>query len=402
MTMKRRDFLGASASLAAGLALGIGKPASGGDDLDAFFEERMATLHIPGLAGLLVKDGKLLWSKGYGLADLEKKVPMTIDTIQNIASISKTFTATALMQMWQEHKFQLDDDVDGYLPFRVRNPTHPDDPITFRQLLTHTSSIDDGTTYSRHYACGDPELSLGDWIEGYFTPGGPFYDAKENFHDWRPGERYSYNNVAFGLLGHLVEVMAGVPFSDYCRKRIFVPLDMTETSWHLADIDLAHHAIPYTWVENGEARGPTWGGEAQGAIGESGPTGAKIATDGYRANCFYSHPNYPDGFLRTSVRQLSRYLLAYLAGGGAVLREPTVDTMLRVYSEKIWGLSWYQREVKGRIYWSHGGADPGVNTRIDLNREDGVGAIVFVNTFMDSGATEMRELNSRLLELAYV
>ena len=122
MTMKRRDFLGASASLAAGLALGIGKPANGGRSRRVLRRANGDPAHSRpcGTSG----EG---WEApvvqgGYGLADLENKVPMTIDTIQNIASISKTFTATALMQMWQERKFQLDDAVDGYLPFRVRNP----------------------------------------------------------------------------------------------------------------------------------------------------------------------------------------------------------------------------------------------------------------------------------------
>jgi CubicO group peptidase (beta-lactamase class C family) len=408
-TMRRRDFLRLSgAGVASGLVglVGPARPAPAStDDVDGFFAERMSTLHIPGLAGILVKEGTVVWSKAYGVADMEKRTPMTVDTLQNIASISKTVTPTALMQLWEARKLKLEDPVDRHLPFAVRNPAWPEAPITFRQLLTHTSSIDDRTTYSRHYACGDPDIALGDWIGGYFTPGGRFYDARENFHDWRPGERYSYDNLAFGLLGHVVEAIADVPFSDYCRERIFAPLGMTETSWFLAGIDRAWHAVPYTWVDNGSARGPTWGGEAQGAIGESGPTGAKIATlakDGYEANCLYSHPNYPDGFLRTSVRQLSHYLLAYLASGGSILRRSTVDTMLEVQSEKIWGLSWYQREAAGHAFWGHGGADPGVNTRIDLNREDGVGAIVFVNTFLDSGANEMRELNERLLRLAYV
>ena len=393
MRLERREFLATAGAALAGTALGCERATP--DDLDAFLEERMASLHIPGIAAMLVKRGEILWSGSYGFADLEKRIPMGLDTIQNVASISKTFTATALMQLLEEGKLRLDEAVDGHLPFPVRNPRYPDDAITFRHLLTHTSSIDDSVSYAHNYVCGDPEVSLADWVEGYFTPGGPFYDAAENFHDHRPGESYAYNNVAFGLLARLVEVLSGESFPDYCSTRIFEPLSMKETSWFVAGLDPSKQAVPYTWRTDGELRGPTWGGEPQGVIGEG------AAVDGFLANCLYNHPNYPDGFLRTSVRQLSRYLMAYLDNGAAILKPETVDEMLRVHSEEIWGLSWYVRDVSGRQFWGHGGADPGVNTRIDLNREDGVGAIVFANTFLDSGAAEMRELNSRILERAY-
>ena len=379
--MRRREFLKAAA---AGAMFGCSRSK---DELDTFVESRMATMHIPGLSGCIVRDGEVVRELSYGFADLEKQIPMDPDRLQNIASISKTFTATALMQLWEEGAFQLDDDVNEVLPFTVS----PDVPITFRQLLTHTSSLADGTSYSRNYACGDPEVQLGRWLEEYFTPGGRFYDAGENFHEWAPGERYTYNNVAFGLLGFLVEVMSGEPFAEYCRSHIFEPLGMTETSWYLADVDTSRHAIPYTWVENGEARGPTWGGEPLGAIG------SESEDDGYLVNCLYNHPNYPDGFLRTSVRQLALYMSAYLRGGDPILKADTVDTMLSVHSEEIWGLCWYVRDVGGLSFWGHGGADPGVNTRIDLNREEGIGAIVFANTFMDDAASEMRDINAQLI-----
>jgi CubicO group peptidase (beta-lactamase class C family) len=101
---------------------------------------------------------------------MENKIPMTDKTIQNIGSISKTITATAVMQLWEKGKFKLDDDVNGYLPFKERNPYFPDDPITFRELLTHKSSIKDGPAYEDSYACGDPTISLKDWIEDFKLP----------------------------------------------------------------------------------------------------------------------------------------------------------------------------------------------------------------------------------------
>ena len=313
---------------------------------------------------------------------------MDLDRLQNIASISKTFTATALMQLWEQGAFQLDDDVNEVLPFTVR----PDAAITFRQLLTHTSSIADGTSYARNYGCGDPDVPLGVWIEEYFTPGGRFYSAEENFHDWAPGEGFTYNNVAFGLLGYLVELMSGEPFADYCRSHIFEPLGND------GDLLVSRRYRPRRSTPL-RTRGSKAANLAArpGAASHSEPSAAESERDGFNVNCVYSHPNYPDGFLRTSVRQLALYMSAYLRGGEPILGKETVDTMLSVHAEEIWGLCWYVRDIDGLRFWGHGGADPGVNTRIDLNREKGIGAIVFANTFMDDAAAEMRDINAKLI-----
>ena len=177
-------------------------------ELDEFILERMEEHSVPGLSACIVKENKLVWSKGYGWADVENKIPMTADTIQNIGSISKTVTATAVMQLWEEGKFELDDDVNGYLSFKVRNPRFLDIPITFRQLLTQRSSIMDGPAYGKSYACGDPAVSLEDWIKEYFVPDGKYYDGEKNFHVWKPGTEdvpsspRAYTNVGFGLLGY--------------------------------------------------------------------------------------------------------------------------------------------------------------------------------------------------------
>ena len=134
---------------------------------------------------------------------------MTADTVLNVASISKTFTNAAVLQLWEDGRIDLDDDVNRYLPFRLVHPRHPGTAITFRHLLTHTASIGDGEAYDSSYACGDPAVSLGDWIEGYLVAGGKYYDAEESFLDAEPGETYSYSNVGFGLLGFLVEHISG-------------------------------------------------------------------------------------------------------------------------------------------------------------------------------------------------
>lgn len=392
----RRDFLTRSGIAVAGLL--TGRCSDAATDLDAFIHTMMDRDHIPGLAVAIFKDRQTVWSKGFGWADIQRRVEMTQDTVQNIGSISKTFVGTAVMQLRERGLLQLEDDVNKYLDFSVRNPGHPQSPITFSDLMVHRSSIADGSAYARGYACGDPAISLEKWIRGYFLPGGAFNDPKENFHPWAPGERgREYSNVAFGLLARLVEVISGMSFSAYCRTRIFQPLGMDETSWYLADVNGSRQAIPYSYVSGGSVRGPSQGGSALGVIGA---TRTQIVMDGYAPNCFYNHPNFPDGFLRTSVHQLSQYLIAYLkngsVGGYRILSEDSIDEMLRsryaVSPEVNQGLVWTER-VSDRM-WGHGGGDPGINTLLRFDRSSGSGVIIFGNTW----GVPLVELEKRLFQ----
>jgi CubicO group peptidase (beta-lactamase class C family) len=369
-------------------------------DLDDFITSQMEKNHLAGLGACIIKGGEIIWSNGYGWADFEKKVPYDPEnTVQNIGSVSKTFTATAVMQLWEKGKFKLDDDINAYLPIKVINPSYPDIAITFRQLLTHRSSIMDGPAYGKSYACGDPTISLEKWIRGYFTPGGEFYDGEKNFHEWRPGQEgrlpsnpRPYSNVAFGLLGYLVERIAGIPFSDYCRTHIFKPLGMTSTSWYLKDLDTSRHAIPYTYLPPGKPRQ---------VLSEGGWTAKSREEGGYFASCLYSFPNYPDGLIRTSVSQLAQFLIAYIqkgtCKGDRLLKPSTVETMLsRDHFGK--GLCWFERpQDNGDSMWGHGGGDPGIATTMQFLIRSGVGVIVFTNTGMGVDA-----IRNRLLQQAAV
>ncbi len=403
--MNRRHFLQQSVSAGAAAYLSASPLfAANQNSINAFIEEKMRRDHIPGVAACIFDSKEIIWSNAYGWANIDQRIPMSLDHLQNIASISKTFTTTAIMQLYEAGLLQLDEDLNSILPFAVRNPKRPADEITVRQLLTHSSFVRDGLSYSKQYACGDPRFSLAVWLEQYLTPDGAFYNAEENFHDWAPGSRFEYTNVSFGILGFIVELKSGIPFPEYCRRNIFARLGMTKTAWMLADIDLTQHVVPYTWVENNSARGPRWGGIPLGVIREDGPTLDASLADGYQENCVYNHPNYPDGFLRTSVNQLSVYARAYLNGGEfagrRILKKSSIETMLtdqNIPGNRAQGLTWYaDQEMGGEPKWGHGGSDPGSNTDMRLLPAQGVGAIVFANT---NGITPT-ELSDQLLELA--
>ena len=397
--MDRRTFL--QGSTAAAALLGYGQACSSGranslaansaERLDRYINAEMAARHIPGLSACLIREDAVVWRKSYGFADLETNTPMTADSIQNIGSISKTFTMLAVMQQVEAGLITLDADVNDYLPFVLQHPQFPGRPITTRMLLQHRSALRDGAAYPVHYACGDPRMSLDAWIRRLFETGGVFYDPDENFAPWAPGDVYEYSNTPFGLLGHLVEITSGMEFSQYCQRNIFAPLGMNHTSWMLTDLDVSQHAVPYTWVADTKARGPSWAGTPLGVIRPDGATLSEPLSDGYHENCAYSHPNYTDGFLRTSVNQLSIWARLWL-GDGSVdgARLLSADTVRQVFvgtrvtdggTDFLQGLTWHSgHELDGHRPWGHGGGDPGVNTDLLMLREERLAAIVFANT----------------------
>ncbi|HEX2995253.1 MAG TPA: serine hydrolase domain-containing protein [Anaerolineales bacterium] len=334
-------------------------------DMEAAITQEMQSGKVPGAALLIIRDGKIESAKGYGLADPETGRAVTPDTLFTIASISKTMTATALMTLNEQGKFELDDDVNKYLPFEVRNPNFPDKPITIRMLLTHTSSIKDSDVYNEYYTLRqepvlpDSPVALGDYLKDYLTPNGKLYSAKDNFLEDAPGTKYEYSNTGFGLVGYLVERISGMPFSEYCKQAVFEPLGMEHTAWYFKDVNTDLMAVPYGYNEF--LRQPKRYG-------------------------FYGYPTYPDGALKTSVNEFARFMFVFINEGktmdGKVFLQPeTVKEMLTLHKfpgmsegESV-GLAWH---FDGSDY-NHSGGDPGISTLAYFNPDTDLGGIFFSN-----------------------
>jgi CubicO group peptidase (beta-lactamase class C family) len=311
---------------------------------------RLRALKVPGLSVGIVKNGHLVCASGAGLANIEQKKPVSRNTVFAWASVSKTATAIAAMILYDRGKFRLDDDIDKFLAFRVRNPNCPDKPITFRQLLTHSSSIvDNRNIYDASYTKGDSPVPLGDFVRGYVTPDSDYYDT-DNFADECPGQVSRYSNVAVGLLGYLVERISGTPFDKFVKEEIFRPLGMRDASFRLADLDLNNVAMPY------RDRIP---------LGHVG------------------FPTYPDGLLRASVPSMAR-LLSMMANGGRygdrrILKESTVQEMLRIQDPKLdkdQGLIWYR---KYKNLYGHNGSDPGTAALMFYDPKNTDGVLIVAN-----------------------
>jgi Beta-lactamase len=157
-------------------------------DLDSYINSTMQTEHIPGLSACAIANGDIIWSGNYGYANIAQNIEPTDSTLFMIASVSKTFVAVALMQLWEDGLFGLDDDINQYLPWAVHNPNYPASPITFRMLMTHTSGIiDNWDVLDPLYTWGaDSPIPLGSFLEDYLVPGGSYYHMA-NFGDYVPG-----------------------------------------------------------------------------------------------------------------------------------------------------------------------------------------------------------------------
>lgn len=337
--------------------------------LDSIIKKNMQQAGMAGIAAAVIVDRKVVWIKGYGYSDKEKKTPFTPSTIINIASISKTFTGVCVMKAVEEGRLSLDQDINTYLPFKVTNPYFPDEKITLRNLATHTSGITDREpVYSDayHYG-GDSPVSLGDFLKDYFDPNGKYY-AGENFLKQRPGTFWEYSNIATALAGYIVEQAVGKPLNQYSREHIFKPLHMKNTGWFLSEINLRNHSKQY---------------DKQGDTLKEVP--------------LYGLPTYPDGGVRTSVLELSRFFIAMLNEGrykkAQILKKSSVDMMENFQftagkkpeninlSNKNSGLFWATKD--GGKKMGYGGTDPGVKTEMlcDLDKE--VAVILFTNTSLN-------------------
>ena len=339
--------------------------------MDEQIAKWMERQNVPGLAACIVKGDKIVRSRGYGTANLTKRIPFTPDqTLFHIASITKTITAAAVMQLRDKGFLKLDDDVGNCLKFPVRNPRHPERPITFRHLLTHTSSLDEGAALYTTYTVGDPTMSLEEVVTQYFTT--KSFWRRGPYCRYAPGAGECYSNAGYALLGYLVEAISRQPLEEYLRENVYSVLKMNETSFYIARLDRERHAHPYTYARRlMRALSP---GDGDGNLLPEG-VAPKV---GFNEHALYSYPTLADGMVRTSVNQLANFMIAMMNGGrfdGAqLLREETVNEML---SGK--GLCWF----RNGDYWGHGGGDPGCVTEIMFNPKTKVGFIVFANAAAD-------------------
>ena len=329
--------------------------------LDEHVARMMNKNLLSGMGLGIVQNGKVIFAKGFGLANAAAKTPVTPDTVFRIASISKTFTAIGVMQLWEQGKFQLDDPINDHLTsFKVLHDDPSAPPVTIRHMLTHTSGI--GEAKSLGELVGGMLLNLS---SDRVKPGDPIPPLAEYYNsvlkpDVYPGEKWAYANHAFSTLGQLIEDVSGEPFPEYMIRHVFEPLGMNKTDYLFS-----------SRVRDGLAQGY----EAK--------NGRLKPAD------LFEFPDLGAGSVYSSVDEMSLYLAALMNGGknehGSVLNPETLKLMMTPqYQEDphlaAMGLGFMLENEDGHWAAWHGGALPGFNSALWVAPEEKLGLIVWSNT----------------------
>lgn len=339
-------------------------------DLDVLASENL----MVGFSVALYNKEGTLYERGFGYADKLTQKSYTEHTVQNIASISKTVSAIALLKAQELGKLDLDDPINKHLPFTVINPYYPDVPITIRQIATHTSSIQDrGYWYSFnsyvmkgkkqagekkkiYFSKPEKMLTLAELYHNYLNPDGKNY-RKKSFSKHKPGEHYQYSNIASAIGAYIIELATGEDFKSFTQQHVFDPLGMDDTGWSWEDIDLDQHS--------------------------------KVYTVSHKPIAPYSLITYPDGGLRTSAHDMAIYgseLVKGYAGRGKLL---SPKSYVEIYSGALTPEQLASRgndnkgvffEITDKHQIGHSGSDPGVTTLMYFDTDKRVGRYLQVNT----------------------
>jgi CubicO group peptidase (beta-lactamase class C family) len=309
-----------------------------------------------GLAVGVVRDGSLEFFHGHGEADVASNTPITEDTVFRVASITKTFTAIAVMQLWEQGLVDLDAPANDYLRAYQLVPAKVGfQPASIRHLLTHTAGIAEvlrasdvfKPLFGETVKVGQPLPSLAEFYRGGLRT------------DVEPGTRFTYTDHGPTTLGQIVEDVSGQPFACYVREHVFEPLGMTSTNLVRTNVIGSRLAIGY----------------------ELRSSGARAVTD-------YEVVTVGGGGAYSTPRDMARYVAALLGGGknehGSILKPATLATMFEPQYQPDpripgIGLAFDRYDFGGHLVVGHGGILPGFNSQIFAAPNDGVGVIAFTN-----------------------
>jgi CubicO group peptidase (beta-lactamase class C family) len=335
-------------------------------EIERYLAGRMAADHLPGLAFGVVVDGELVFGKGLGVRDVGSGAPADLDTAFRIASMTKSFTALAILKLRDEGKLSLEDPVSKYVPelATLAYPTRDTAPITIRQLLTHSEGFPEDNPW------GDRQLAVPDEIlSAWLTAGLPFATA--------PGTAFEYSNYGFAILGQVVTRASGQRYRDYVLQQILRPLGMTSTYWEPSAVPAGHLAKGYQWTDG------AWKEEQPLADGSFGAMGGLITTGRDLARYVAFHLSAwpprddPDTgpVRRSSVREMQQ-------NGrfeGLSARRPSPDGPLRVTATTYgFGLG-FSQDCDTRLTVSHSGGLPGFGSIMRMLPEHGVAVFIMSN-----------------------
>lgn len=330
--------------------------------LENFILEKISKTKIPSLVIALVKNNEIIYSRAFGYRDLENYIPANIETIYGIGSITKSFTALAIMSLVEEGKLDLYDPVDKYLPIDLRPKG---EKILVWHLLSHSSGIP-ALAYAEAYIRSFVGEEGATWLpiashEDMFS----FLRGADEWAVARPGERYFYLNEGYVLLGSLIEKITGMRYEEYVKKRILEPLGMRRTYFYKQDVEKDPNvAVPYV-----------------------------IDRDGVVKRSVFPYGITSDGGILSNAIDLSRYI-SFLMNRGVYEGREIISRRSIEEMEKIWidtGEGYFGREgyglglriipdFFGRKLVGHGGSVLVYTAYVGYIESEKIGVVVLVNT----------------------
>lgn len=370
-------------------------------DVDTFVRDVMEEAAIPGLGIAVIRNGKTQLMRAYGLADIEQGKPVTIDTPFNLASISKPIMGVAILQIAENGSLDLDADINRYLPFEIDNPKVEAGGISVRHLATHTSGLADFydiQTYTRNV---DSSVSLREHLERLLVASSRNYEDGKYYLPNAPGSFREYSNLGAGVAGLVVESVSGESLSDYSRREIFRPLGMNNTGWLLSEFNLEEVAVPYEVEQCIPYTGicADWKSPRLNAL-ITEAFNPPISYKRYERHPHYGNPQYPDGGVRASIKDLNTFVLEILGEreGQRVFSAGLIDEMLAKQLPDDIGERqrfFWRDDRNGRI--GHMGADIGVFTSLYFDPVNRDAVIIVMNRGVDLAAGQaMKKLSNRL------
>ncbi len=337
--------------------------------------------HFPGYAFGVMVDGKLIFSGSGGYTDIDKRIPATTKSMFRIASMSKSFTAMAILKLRDEGKLKLDDPVYLYIPEIKGQKLTSDAPeITVRNLLSHSAGFPEDNPW------GDRQLADTDeQLIAMIKKGISFSND--------PGVAYEYSNMGFAMLGYIIKKVSGVPYSEYIAKNIWQPLGMEQAAWEYTKVPPSELAHGYRWIND------AWREEALLHDGIYGAMGGMITSvESFSKYVALHQSAWPvridveEGPVkRSSIREMHQPWR--FAGLNTNYTYPS-GRSCAMASAYAYGLRW-TKDCEGRETIGHSGGLPGFGSNWVILPEYGIGVILFANvTYASTGVPNTMALDT--------
>lgn len=324
-----------------------------------------------GLAVAVVKKGEIVYSRSFGLKDVETQTPLSTNDIFRIASISKSFTVTALMQLVEAGKLSLNEDVSKLVGFQVRNPNYPDKVITLRMMLSHTSSINDSQGY----------FTL-DTIDPAKNP-----DWAACYNNYEPGTRYEYCNLGFNMAGTILEKLSGERFDQYVKHHILNPLGLYG-GYNVNSLNASRFVTLYAYNPDSSSFSPSPSAYA--------PRREEIRN--YKMG--HSTPIFsPTGGMKTSATDLAKYMTLHMKqgkyNGTRIISKKSARQMQAKIADNGYGLALKTERnlIPGKAMVGHTGNAYGLYSAMFFQPKEQYGFVVITN---GTSAPEVNEYNVAL------